>query len=102
MAFAVAGTPHGDDDTSNVRVAPGCNDGPASGPVGFLVSIGDRRRRRVSEFPAGGARSLADFSVDPLAVTGVSPASGPVSGGTFVTVSGTEFQPGARQRSYTD
>jgi uncharacterized repeat protein (TIGR03803 family) len=28
-------------------------------------------------------------------VTGVSPASGPVSGGTVVTVSGTDFQPGA-------
>jgi uncharacterized repeat protein (TIGR03803 family) len=28
-------------------------------------------------------------------VTGVSPASGPASGGTVVTVSGTEFQPGA-------
>src|ERR1017187_9444976 len=38
MAFAVAGMPHGDAATSNVRVAPGCSDGPPSGPVGFLVS----------------------------------------------------------------
>src|SRR5512141_2989755 len=38
IAAASAGMPHGDAPTSNVRVAAGCNDGPPSGPVGFLVS----------------------------------------------------------------
>lgn len=35
---APAGMPHGDVAGSNVRVSPGCNDGPPSGPVSFLVS----------------------------------------------------------------
>jgi len=38
IATAPTGMPHADAAGSNVRVAPGCNDGPPSGPVRFLVS----------------------------------------------------------------
>src|SRR5450756_636407 len=38
IATASVGTLHVEADGSNVRVAPGCNDGAPSGPVGFLVS----------------------------------------------------------------
>jgi hypothetical protein len=38
IATAPAGIPHEDVVTPNVRVAPGCNGGPPSGPAEFLVS----------------------------------------------------------------
>ena len=38
IATASTGMPHAETAMSNVRVAPGCNDGAPSGPAGFRVS----------------------------------------------------------------
>src|SRR5450756_112848 len=54
IATASVGMPHADATTSNVRVAPGCNDGAPSGPVGFLVSR-TRHGETVKKLPTIGA-----------------------------------------------
>jgi hypothetical protein len=54
-------------------------------------------RIRVSG-PGGSAISTTDFMVSALAVTAVNPASGPLAGGTQVTINGQNFVNGAQVR----
>ena len=60
---------------------------PASPPAGGLAGL-------VVFVPGKQAQFVPTYTYQPLAVTGASPTSGPASGGTVVTMTGTGFQPG--------